>query len=224
MKYRFFGIILLLSSVAVYSQSVDVKVVTSKKEINALLKKNQDGLRINKAYFAQDKNCRKLIGERELVKAEASCRLAISLVEKLPKEQILERSSARVSLAVTLLWQRKIEEAILLINKSIEIGKPVIDDSDAEMGERYFLLGQAYHIQSNVSEAAKYYTRAENTYRTAFKEMGDSDIRGFYPKPIINILKAHLVLLENAGDAESAAVVEKRLAATKIEFAEFLKP
>jgi tetratricopeptide (TPR) repeat protein len=207
----------------VQTQTVDVRVVTSKKEAAAILKKAQEETRANRAYFTEDEKCRNLIKSREWVKAELSCRTAITLVEKLPKQHVLERSSARLALAVALLWQRKIGEAIPLINASIDIGKSVIDDSDAEMGERYFLLGQAYHLLGTVDDAAKYYTRAESTYRTAFKEMGDSDIRGFYPKPIVNILEAHLALLQNAGRTEAAATIEKRLAATRIEFAEFLK-
>ena len=57
----------------------------------------------------------------------------------------------------------------------------------------------------------------------SIQNMGDSEIRGYYPRPIINILTAHLLLLKNAGLADEAASVEKRLAETKVEFAEFLK-
>jgi hypothetical protein len=53
--------------------------------------------------------------------------------------------------------------------------------------------------------------------------MGDSDIRELYPKPIVSILQAHLVLLNDAGLKEEAAKIEKRLAETKIEFAKFLE-
>ena len=122
-----------------------------------------------------------------------------------------------------MLCQQKSAEAIALLNTSLELGKPIIDDTDAETGERYFLLGQAYHQLANIDEAKRFYLKAENTYRTAFKEMGDSDIRAFYPRPIINILKSHLLLLRNAGLTDDAARIEKRLAETKIQFAEFLK-
>ena len=98
-----------------------------------------------------------------------------------------------------------------------------MDDSNAEMGERYFLLGQAIRQLGKINEAKQYYDKAENTYRTAFNEMGDSDIREFCPKPIVNILEAHLVLLNDAGLKEEAAKIEKRLAETKIEFAKFLE-
>lgn len=215
-------LIFLICGVVGFSQTVDVKVATSKKEIEAILRKARSETRANKAYFAEDAKCRNLVKTREWVKAELSCRRAISLVEKLPMQHVLERSSSRLALAVTLLWRKKLEEAISLIHKSIQIGKSIIDDSDAEMGERYFLLGQAHHLRNNIDEAVSFYLKAENTYRTAFKKMGDSDIRGFYPKPIVNILEAHLVLLQNSGRTDAASIVEKRLVKTRVEFAEFL--
>lgn len=221
MKYLFISLIFLLSLQTAFSQRVEVP--TSEKAINELLKKDREETRANKLYFAEDEKCRNLIRAKDFVQADTSCRLTVSLAEKLPKDRYLERSSAYVSLAVVLLWQRKATEAIALLNQSLEVAKPILDDTDAETGERYFLLGQANHQLGKINEAGEYYIKAENTYRTAFKEMGDSDIREFYPKPIVNILQAHLILLKNAQLNEEAAKVEKRLAETKVEFAEFLE-
>lgn len=222
MKYLIFSLIFFVSLQYAYSQSVEVKVLTNKKEIAAALKKADEGTKYNKLYFAEDEKCRNLTRAKMLVEAETSCRLATSYVEKLPAERHLERSSAYAALAWVLILQRKAVEAIPLLNKSLEVGKPVIDDTDAETGERYFLLGLAHHQLGETIESIKYYTKAENTYRAAFKKMGDSDIREFYPKPIVNILEAHLILLKNAGMNEKAAKVGKRLEETKSEFAEFL--
>jgi tetratricopeptide (TPR) repeat protein len=221
MRYLFFSLIFLLSLQSAFSQRVEVPI--SKKEIEALLKKDREETKANKIYFTEDEKCRNLAHARSFTEAETSCRLAILYSEKLPKDRYLERSSALESLAYVLLWQRKTDEAILLLNKSLEVGKPVIDDTDAETGERYFLLGQAYHQLSKVNEAREFYTKAENTYRIAFKKINDDEICGHYTKPIVNILEAHLVLLKTAVLTEEATKVEKRLAETKIEFAKFLE-
>lgn len=223
MKYLFFSLVFFVSLQTVFSQTVTVEVPTDPKRIAEILKQDREDAKANKLYFAEAEKCRNLTRAGSFSEAETSCRLAISYAEKLPKDRYLERSSAYESLAYTLLWQRKSEEAILLLNKSLEIGKSVIDDTDAETGERYFLLGQANHQLGKVNEAGKYYTKAENTYRTAFKKINDDEIGGHYPKPIINILEAHLLLLKAAGLNEEAAKVEKRLAETKIEFAKFLE-
>ncbi|HEY0458104.1 MAG TPA: tetratricopeptide repeat protein [Pyrinomonadaceae bacterium] len=221
MKYLFFSLVVIFNLQSVFSQTVEVPI--SKRRIAEIQKKDREDTQANKLYFGVEEKCRNLTGARSFVEAETSCRLAISYAEKLPKDRYLERSSAYESLAYVLLWQRKTDEAIPLLNKSLEIGKPVIDDTDAETGEIYFLLGQAYHQLGKLIEAREYYTKAETAYQTAFRKIDDDEIGGRYPKSIINILKAHLILLKNAGLNEEAAKVEKRLAETKIEFAKFLE-
>jgi tetratricopeptide (TPR) repeat protein len=223
MKHLIFSLAFFLCSNFAFSQTVTVEAPTNKKRIAEILKKDREETQANKLYFAEEEKCRNLTRARSFTEAEISCRLTISYAEKLPKDRYLERSSAYESLAYVLLWQRKTDEAISLLNKSLEIGKPIIDDTDAETGERYFLLGQAYHQLSKVNEAREYYTKAETTYRTAFKKINDDVIGGHYPISIVNILEAHLILLKNAGLYEEAAKVEKRLAETKIEFARFLE-
>ena len=221
MKYLFFSLILFGFTTFTLSQTVEIP--TSKKQVDALLKKAREETQANRLYFSEDEKCRQLINKRSFPEAENSCRLAISYAEKLPRESYLERSSAYESLAYVLIWERKSDQAISLLNKSLEIGKPVIDDTDAETGERCFLLGQAYHQLLKVDEAREYYTKAENTYRIAFKKIDDDEISGHYLKSIVSILEAHLTLLRGTGSSDEAAKVEKRLAETKIEFAKFLE-
>jgi tetratricopeptide (TPR) repeat protein len=220
-KYLFFGLIFFTFTEFAFSQTVEVP--RGKSDISALLKKAREENQANKLYFSEEEKCRKLTSSRSFFEAEDSCRLAISYAEKLPKESYLERSSAYESLAYVFIWLKKSDQAISLLNRSLEIGKHVIDDTDAETGELYFLLGQAYHQLGKLNEARDYYTKAESSYRIAFKKINDDEIGGHYPKSIINILEAHLILLENAGFIDEAAKIEKRLAETKIEFARFLE-
>jgi tetratricopeptide (TPR) repeat protein len=217
------GLLLICGIQISYAQSVEVKVITNKKESDAILRKAKEEIRINRLYYAEQDKCRNLIKLRSFVEAEKSCKLAITLVDKMGQDQTLSKSSSRVALAVVMLWQKRSSEAISLLTKSLEIAESILDDTDAETGESYFLIGQAYHQLDNVDQASKFYTKAENTYRTAFREMGDSEIREFYPRPIVNILEAHLLLVKNAGLSEETAEIEKRLAETKIEFSEFLR-
>ena len=150
-------------------QTVDVKATTDPKKINTLLRKIDDETKANKAYYAEEKKCRTFISQGDFAEAERSCRQAILLVEKLPTDQALAKSSSRVALAVVMLCQQKSAEAIALLNTSLELGKPIIDDTDAETGERNFFFFYAYHQLANIDEAKRFYLKAENTYRTAFK-------------------------------------------------------
>jgi len=227
MKYIFFSLVFFLSLPTVYAQTVEVVVPKPRKEAEAILKQAREETRANKLYFDEDKKCRELIRARSFAQAETSCRLAISLAEKLPKDRYLERSSAHVSLAVVLLWQERPGEAIPFLEKSLEIAKTRMDDTNAETGERYFLLGQANHQLGNIDEARRYYVKAEKTYRTAFKEMkaldDDTFLLSIYAASIGNILQAHLVLVENAGLNGEAATIMKNLDEFKAEFAVYLK-
>ncbi len=224
MRFLFFSFILFSSLLDGYSQKVEVTATTNKKEVGAILRKIGEEGRVNKAFFDENDKCRNFIRAREWVKAESSCRVAISLVEKLPKEHVLERSSARVSLAITLLWLRKTEEAISLLDKSLEIRKRDGDGSGVEFGEIYFLMAQAYHVKPDEAKAAEFYEKAETTVRAAFIDMGDDEggLRLRYPKLIQNILDAHIVLLEDNELHERSEVMRRRKTDFEKEFAKYL--
>ncbi len=223
MRFLVLGLFLMSGSAVFYAQTVDVTVTTDKRQVEAILKKQREATRINQAYFAEDEKCRLLLKASDWAKAEASCRLAITLVEKLPKEHVLERSSSRLALAIALLFQRKADEAITLLNVSLEIGKPILDDTDAETGERYLFLGHAHRLVGDFEASAKFYTKAETTYRTAFRDIGDSELRRPYARSIISVLQAHVSLIQTSGNESAASLVEKRLADAKNEFGEYLK-
>lgn len=211
MKYLILSLAILFSSQILFGQNTSEKI------------KERDELKTAKLYFAQDEKCRKLYSKKKDEETEAACNLAVSMAENLPKSRYMEKHSAYRMLGLTLLWQRKFEQAISYFNKALEIGKPMVDDNDAETGEVYYLLGQTHHLLGQTEIAKDFYIKAENTYRTAFKKMGDSEIRSFYPKPIINILEAHLILVKDSGLSEDIEKIEKRLEETKLEFAEFLE-
>ncbi|MEQ1763112.1 MAG: tetratricopeptide repeat protein, partial [Pyrinomonadaceae bacterium] len=143
-------LLVLMSCVMVsIAQEVTVKATTNRKEVESILTKGREEGRINRAFFDEHDRCRELLGKREFVKAEASCRTAIVYVEKLPKEHVLERSGVRATLALAVLWQKRPEEAIVLLNRALEIRKTVSDDSDADTGDLYYLLGQAHGLSND---------------------------------------------------------------------------
>lgn len=228
MRYLFFSLIFFASLQPLFSQTVTVEVPTDKKIIAEILKQSREETAANKLYFAEADKCRKLVRTGSFAAAEASCRLAVSYAGRLPKDRYLERSSAYEALAYALLRQRKADEAILLLNKSLEAGKPVIDDTDAETGERYFLLGQSYHQLGKVNEAKDFYIKAERVYRTAITKICGTDSDGDeicspYPRAIANILEAHLILLRSAELHREAFEIEKRLIDLKAEFSKNLE-
>lgn len=215
-------IIILLGLTASYSQEVTVRATTNKKEVEAILKKEQEEARVNRAFFTEHDRCRGLLRQQEWVKAEASCRAAITLVENLPKEHVLERSSVRATLAIAMLWQRRPEEAVLLLDRSLEIRKTVSDDTDADTGDLYFLLGQTHSLLNNMKAARSYYEKAESTYRAAFVEIGDDDFRVSYSRRLRNTVETHYNLVKSAGLVNEAEKLQVRLVQVEKEFAKYL--
>lgn len=207
-----------------FAQEVTVKATTNPKEINAILAKEREAGRINRAFFEEDDRCRELLKLREWPKAESSCRLAVALVEKLPAEHVLERSSARVSLAVALLWHRKTSEAIPLLKRSLEIRIPKAGEADADTADIYAILGSAYGSTGEVQTARLYFEKAESSYRAAFLDIGDDcdGMRFSYPRRMKNALEAHYELVKTAGTATEAEKLRARLAEVESEFAKYL--
>ena len=217
--------ILLLSSATIgLSQKVTVKATTDKKEVAAILANDREKNRANKSYFDEDEKCRSLLKARDWRGAETSCSRAVSLVEKLPAEHVLERSSSRADLAIALLEQGKPNEAILLLEKSVEIRIPRAGEADADTADLYFLLGGAYGLLSDVPTARSFYEKAENSYRAAFKEIGEDgdDIRFSYPRRMKRALQAHFELVKSAGLTEETEVLRARLADCEKTFAKYL--
>ncbi len=216
----------LVLSILLSAQIHFGQVVTDQKEAERIYKESVQESKVSKQYFAEIEECRNLLRREKYVQAEIGCRLAISTAEKFPKSRYMEKHSAYKALGVALLWQRKAQEAISYFDKSLEVGKPNLDDSTAETGEIYFLLGQSNHFLGKLKLAEGFYTKAESVYRSAFKIMKDIDSDEFllkpYGKSIVNILKAHLILLESGGMKDEAAQIEKRLTETALEFAKYL--
>jgi len=221
---KHFGLILLF---LLFAQINFGQVVTDQKEAERIYEESLQETKISKQYFTDIDKCRNLLRGEKYIQAEVACRLAVSTTEKFSKSRYMEKHSAYKALGAALLWQRKAQEAISYFDKSLEVAKPNLDDSTAETGEVYFLLGQANHFLGKLEIARDFYTKAENVYRSAFKIMKEVDSEEFllrpYARAIRNILEAHLILLENAEIKDKSAKTEKRLAETKKEFAKLLE-
>lgn len=217
-------ILVLLSGLAAYSQEVTVKATTNPKEIKAILAKEREATRINRAFFDEQDKCRSFLKAREFQKAEASCRFAVSLVEKLPSEHVLERSSARTYLGIALLSQGKTQAAIPLLKKSLEIRIPEAGESDADTADIYSWLATAYGLLGEVQSARSYFEKAESSYRGAFVVIGDDcdGMRFSYPRRMKAALEAHYHVVKVAGLVDEADKLRLKLADVEKEFASYL--
>jgi tetratricopeptide (TPR) repeat protein len=215
-------VIILLGVTAAYSQEVTVSATTNKREVARILREGREAGQINRAFFDEHDRCRILLRAKEWGKAESSCRVAITKAERLPKEHVLERSSVRASLALALLWQKKYEEAILLLNKSVELRNTRSGNSDADTADLYYLLAQAHFLANELETARVNFDRAETVYRAAFVEMDDESLRASYSRRLRNALNTHYEALQNSGLVSEAEKVRLRLVQVEKDFATYL--
>lgn len=214
----------MFAAIASFSQEVTVTATTNPREIEKILRKEREEGRINRAFFSEQDRCRAFLKASEWLKAESSCRLAISLAEKLPANHLLERSSARASLGIALLLQRRPKEAIPLFDRAVEIRETYSSEPDADTADVYTFLGHAYRLSNDIQSARGFYDKAERMYRAAFVSIGDDsdEIRFSYPRRLRNALRSHYELLKSAGLVEEAEQLRLRLAEVEKEFAKYL--
>lgn len=202
---KYLGLILLTF---LFSQIGFSQVVLDQKEAERIARESAQEMRISKQYFTAHDKCHELVKQKNYARAEVSCRLAVSLSEKLPDSRSMEKHSAYKWLGLTLIWQRKNAEAIPILEKSLTVAKNRLDETNAETGEVYFLIGQANHLLRNIKTAGEFYKKAEKVYLAAIAEIceanSDDEICSPYSRAIENIRRAHQILLKNA-DLEGVA-------------------
>jgi len=222
---KYFVLVLLTLT---FSQIYFGQEILDQKEAERVARESAQEMKTSKQYFAAHDKCRDLMKEKNYAQAEVSCRLAVSLAEKLPKSRSMEKHSAYKWLGYSLLWQTKATEAIAFAEKSLEVAKDRLDETNAETGEVYFLIAQANHLLGKTEVASNFYTKAEKVYRAAFVEIGGAsvdgdEIRSPYPRAIKIILETHLIMTTNAGLKNESETIKKRLEEFKIVFAKYLE-
>ena len=196
--------------------------IRDQKEAERIYRQSLRDDAYSKRYFDADEKCRGLIRDQRFQAAEAACRLAISYSDKLAKERYLERSSGRIGLGVVLVRLRREREAIVQFQSAYTLTRPILNDTNSETGEIYFLLGQAYHLLDDRTNAELYYEKAEKTYRAAFIDIGDEDMRRVYARAIYNIVGSHTNLFENAEMTQDAERMQRRFEKVRQEYSKYL--
>ena len=79
---------------------------------------SEDESAVRNKFFPIENECRDLIAKAQYSAAEAKCREAVEISNRLPKEVILERSGARSLLANSIFLQRRQTESIPLYEEA----------------------------------------------------------------------------------------------------------
>jgi len=213
-------LLIVIVSVAV---SCQLQGTDNIKQVKPVFDSFQGKDGINSRFSDEYEKCRSLISRQSFKDAEDFCRLSLSYAEELPNENYLKRYNAQKAVGTVLLRRIQPSDAIQFLEEALMTGKRVPDDTNLELGEVYFLLGQAHYQLHNLDKTLDFYARAEDTYRSAFQNVDDNEIRSRYAGMLLWILEIHSVVLEEANMKDEAVEVELRIYKTRKEYAKYLK-
>ncbi len=166
--------------------------------------------KINNEYFKQEDQCRSLIHSRQYEQAEATCKSAVDLAERLPPERALERTEAYGNTGNALLGQQKFAEALGYFRREATLDEKVLKPIDAELGYGYHHLALALYATGDLKQALDYYDRSIKTLELALGQKSMQEFQGQYLKSLKKILLEYAQVLRQNGDIVAAAAAEQR--------------
>lgn len=160
--------------------------------------------KINNEYFKQEDQCRSLIHSRQYEQAEATCKSAVDLAERLPPERALERTEAYGNTGNALLGQQKFAEALGYFRREATLDEKVLKPIDAELGYGYHHLALALYATGDLKQALDYYDRSIKTLELALGQKSMQEFQGQYLKSLKKILLEYAQVLRQNGDIVAA--------------------
>ncbi len=161
-------------------------------------------------YFKQEDKCRALIKAKQFAEAEAACKTAVDLAEKLPASRQMERLSAYRNTGVAFFYQRKFGDALGLYQHELSIAQATLKPDEAELGYAYHDVALGLHGTGDLQQARSYYERAETTLEQAREHIDSAFLKNQYSGSIKSVLLDYAVLLRQSGDSSGADAAEQK--------------
>lgn len=172
----------------------------SKSEENAL-----------KEYYPTFDDCYKLIHIGNNSEAEKKCSEAVSFADQLPADRLIERSMSRTFLAHSLIGEHRVDDAIPLYAKALEIYSNVENsDRDADFAGETANLARAYFLAGELGKSDDLYNRSLAIYESAITAL--PSMKDNYSGRLKNTLLEYARLKRAKGDADGQKALEQRAA------------
>jgi tetratricopeptide (TPR) repeat protein len=177
----------------------------------------EDQIKLGQQFYAADEECRSLLRLQRWKEAETACTAAVRLADRFADYRELEKMGAYENVGDALMGQGRYRESITYYTRAVEMGRPRVNDKNAEAGQVYASIGAAYHRLRELDKAREYYRKAENTYRTAYSNIDPEaeygvEMRQSYLRRLKVILENHQLAAEQAGAAAEAEEIKKQIA------------
>ena len=162
-------------------------------------------------YFPVQDECRSLIKDGKYTEAEPACREALEISNTLPKEVVLERSTALSLLANCIFLQRRSSEAIPFYERALELDNGYVRPDDADLASDYENLGRAYSEIGNLKKADELYAVAVSTFTAAIKNLPSMSEN--YSRRLQRTLNEYAELKDAEGQGEAASALRQQAGA-----------
>jgi TonB family protein len=163
-------------------------------------------------YYPADQACEDLVRAKQYSDAEKKCAEALALSDQLPADRILERSESRTMLAHSLLGERRLNDAIPLYEKALDIRRGSEDsDKDADFATDHVNLARAYLMTGQLEKTDPLYARSIQIFEAAIAEL--PDMKDNYTARMKRAILEYAQLKAARGDAEGAKALQQKAAA-----------
>ena|SRR5579872_1561967 len=112
------------------------------------------------AVFKQQQDCSRLLQKGLFTDAEASCRSLVSLADKLPPGEQLQRLTAYRLLGHAYYGQKKFGDALTAYQQELKIAETALHSPDAELGYAYHDVARALLGLGDFQHSQFYYDKA----------------------------------------------------------------
>jgi len=167
--------------------------------------------RINGRFFEEDRKCRETYHSKDYTQALPLCQGALDLAKQLPNERANERRGAYEILGHVYFSESKFEEALQNYHEELQIALDSLKPYEAELAYAYHDMALACHALGKTSDAAQYYSKAEQTILQARDHIGFDELKTRYSATLNQIREHYLILLQQTGQTAAADDLEKRM-------------
>ncbi len=136
----------------------------------------EDQIKLARQFFQADEKCRGLLKSERWQEAEVACRFGARLSDRFADHRELEKMGAYQPVGESLAGQKRYAEAINYYTRALELARPRLDDSNAEVGELYGRIALAYHMSRDLERACEFYRKATRSYQTAYANIKEEDV------------------------------------------------
>jgi TonB family protein len=164
-----------------------------------------------KDYYPTFQTCYRMVHDGKNSDAEKKCSEAVALSDELPANRLIERSSSRTFLAHVLIGERRIDEAIPLYQKALEIRKGVEhSETDADFASEHANLARAYFMAGQLDKADVLYQQSVTIFEAAVIAL--PSMKDDYTARLRSTLLEYAKLKNERGDVDSAKALEQKAA------------